>query len=157
MEFNVEELERGLLTEPSIVLPECITTHSFSDGVYVREITMPTGAIILGAKHTTTHFNIISKGSCILVDPDTGDTTDIVAPCTFESKAGVRKVLYIVEECVWSTIHVTNETNIDKLEEELVELSDTYKEIVGDKFIEGGNADERMQKLQGESAIRCLQ
>lgn len=134
----VEALEQKLLVDKSLVLPECSMEHRFSDGVYVREITMPTGAIILGAEHTTTHFNIVSKGACILVDLDTGELIDIVAPCTFESKAGVRKVLYIVEECVWSTVHVTNETDVGKLESTLVVMSDVYKEIKGNKFLEGG-------------------
>jgi hypothetical protein len=138
--ISIEEVERLMLLDTSDI--ECTTKHHFSDGVYVREITMPTGSVILGAEHTTTHFNIISKGACILLDLDEGTRTEIIAPCTFESKAGVRKLLYIVEECVWSTVHVTNETDVEKLEAELTTMSDTYKEIMGtDKFIEGGKAN----------------
>jgi len=102
---------------------ECPLQHHFSPGVYVREITMPTDTFVLGHKHTTTHLNIISKGICRLSDVETGEVVELIAPCTFESKAGVQKFLYIVEECVWSTVHVTEETNIDKLEEMLIEPS----------------------------------
>ena len=141
--ITMPELERLMLLSKTDI--ECTTKHQFSNGVYVREITMPKDSVILGAEHTTTHFNIISKGACILLDLDTQERTEIVAPCTFESKAGVRKVLYIVEECVWSTIHVTTETDIEKLEEELTTMSSTYKEIMGtDKFIEGGKSNEYM-------------
>ena len=139
---KIEKLEEILLTADYIEAPICPTRHIFSPGVYVREITMPEGAMILGAEHNTKHLNIISKGACVLADIDTGEMTDIIAPCTFESDIGVRKLLYIVEECVWSTVHVTEETDVEKLEAQLITLSPTYKEIVGDKFIPGGKKHE---------------
>ena len=114
--IKMEDLEELMLLDTSTV--ECTTKHNFSEGVYIREITMPTDSIILGAVHTTKHYNIISKGSCILLDEE-GSSTYIEAPCTFESQTGVQKLLYIVDECVWSTIHVTEETDVSKLEDEL--------------------------------------
>ena len=137
----IEKVEELMLLHGTDV--ECTLKHIFSKGVYVREITMPSNSIVLGAEHTTTHLNIISKGACILLDLDTGDQTDIVAPMTFESASGVRKLLYIVEECVWSTVHVTEETDVDKLEQQLTTMSSTYKELMGtNKFIVGGNKHE---------------
>jgi len=123
--LNIEEVEGRLLQEKQV---DCPVVHHFSPNVYVREITMPTDSIIVGHKHKTTHLNMISKGSCILVDIDTEERTLIEAPCTFESKAGVRKVLYIIEECVWSTVHVTEETDINKIEEEVIDKSFTWIE-----------------------------
>ena len=120
---DIEKLEGALLQEEQV---ECPLVHRFSDGVYLREITMPAGSVIVGHRHTTTHMNIISKGSCIILDQDTGDTITVEAPCTFESSAGIRKTLYIIEECVWTTVHVTTETDISKLERTLVEQSDTF-------------------------------
>ena len=132
---TTEQLERLMNLEEEV---KCPLKHTFSEGVYVREITMPTDTIVLGHEHTTTHLNIISKGSCVLADMDTGELTDIIAPYTFESKAGVRKLLYIVEECVWSTVHVTNETNITKLEEILIKPSKLCKQLrTKDKYIGG--------------------
>ena len=101
--------------------PICPLKHSFSDGVYVREVTMPADSLLVGKTHRTKHLNMISKGSCILLDRETGKRTLIQAPYTFESEAGVSKVVYIIEECVWSTIHVTDETDLDKLEELLIQ------------------------------------
>ena len=134
---KIEQIEELLLLNEGSPV-ECTTTHRFSEGVYVREIIMPEDSIILGAKHTTTHFNIISQGACLLIDIDTKEQTYIQAPYTFESKAGVQKLLYILTDCVWSTVHVTNETDVEVLESQLIELSPTYKQIVGDKFIPGG-------------------
>jgi len=101
--------------------------HNFSDGIYMRTITMPTGSLIIGHRHKTSHLNTITKGSCISFDVETGTTTEIVAPCTFESKPGVKKIVYVVEECVWSNIHNTDEKDIDILEATLVEQSEFHK------------------------------
>ena len=127
----IEKLEGSILLA-EIEQPDCPVEHKFSDGVYVREITMPTDSLIVGHEHKTKHLNIVSKGKCILLDLNTGDILDIEAPYTFESDSGVRKVLYIVEECVWSTIHVTNTTDLGMLEKELIVKSDTHIELKGD-------------------------
>lgn len=94
-------------------------THTFSDGIYAREIFMPKGMYVVGHIHNTTHLNIISTGKALLYM--NGDLSEIEAPFTFESKAGTRKVLYIIEDMFWTTVHVTNETNIDTLENTLVD------------------------------------
>jgi hypothetical protein len=96
-------------------------THTFSESVYCREIYMPKGMIIVGHVHNTTHLNIVSKGKALVWM--NGEVTEVVAPYTFESKGGVRKVLYILEDMFWSTVHVTNETNIEVLESTLVDKS----------------------------------
>ena len=122
---KVEILEGALLDLEQV---DCPLQHHFSPGVYVREITMPTDSLIIGHKHKTKHLNIISKGACILFDLDTGTKEILEAPYTFESEAGVRKVLYILDECVWSTVHVTEETDLDKLEDMLITKSDSFLE-----------------------------
>ena len=120
---HIEEVEGKLLVHEQV---ECPVVHHFSPGVYVREITMPKDSIILGHRHKTKHLNIISKGKCKLSDIDTKEVTIIEAPCTFESLPGVRKLLYIIEECVWSTVHVTDKTDLQEIEEEVIEKSNTY-------------------------------
>ena len=125
---SIEEVEGKLMSYEQV---DCPLKHHFSPGVYMREITMPAGSIILGHEHITKHLNIISKGSCRLLDIETGEVTILEAPYTFESEAGVRKLLYIIEECVWSTVHVTEETDLDTLEEELIIHSEIHKELEG--------------------------
>lgn len=97
-------------------------THTFSDGIYAREIFMPKGMIVIGHVHNTTHLNIVSTGSAYVMDSE-GRVSKITAPFTFESKAGVRKILYILEDMFWTTIHNTDETDITILENTLVDKS----------------------------------
>ncbi len=125
---SIEEIEAKMLVG-NIEHVDCPVKHNFSDGVYVREIFMPGGSLIVGHEHTTKHLNIVSEGLCILLDTETGETTNIIAPCTFESDAGVRKVLYVIDDCVWSTVHVTEETDIDVLESTLIIQSEIHKQL----------------------------
>lgn len=98
----------------------CPVTHYFAPGVYLREIFMPAGTIVIGKIHKTEHFNLIERGRCAIRHDD-GHVEILQAPLTFVSKAGVQKVLYIEEDTVWKTIHVTPETDLGKLEDILIE------------------------------------
>jgi len=100
--------------------PECPVTHRFAPGVYLREIFMPAGSLVIGKIHKTEHFNIIEKGCCVIFHDD-GRREVLRAPMTFVSKAGIQKLLYIEEDTVWKTVHVTGETDLVKLEEILIE------------------------------------
>lgn len=95
--------------------------HNFSENVYSREIFMPAGMAVVGHVHNTTHLNIVISGKAKLWM--NGKVYDLVAPYTFESKAGIRKILYIIEDMKWQTIHVTDEQNIEVLENTLVDKS----------------------------------
>jgi hypothetical protein len=104
---------------------ECPLTHRFAPGVYLREIFMPAGLIVIGKIHKTEHFNLIEQGKVSIIHGD-GRTEVLQAPCTFISKPGVQKVLYIHEDCIWRTIHVTEERDLDRLEAQLVEPDESY-------------------------------
>jgi hypothetical protein len=118
---QIENLERELLSLPQV---ECPLKHSFAPGVYMREITMPAGSLIIGHEHLTEHFNVILTGKArVMID---GVIEDLVAPCYFISKPNVRKVLYIVEEMKFATIHPTEETSVDVLEQTLIRKSNSF-------------------------------
>ena len=99
---------------------ECPVQHHFAPGVYLREIFMPAGTVVIGKIHKTEHFNLIERGLCSIVHDD-GTREYLQAPMTFVSKAGVQKVLYIHEDTVWKTIHVTEDTDLKALEVLLIE------------------------------------
>lgn len=104
---------------------ECPLKHYFAPGVYIREIFMPAGAYIIGKIHKTEHFNIVQTGRLSLINED-GTRTEIVAPYTFVSKAGVQKALIIHEDTTWSCIHLTEERSLEALEAQLIEHDDSY-------------------------------
>ncbi len=123
---KIESIESRCLELPQIEMP---VTHKFSDGVYYREIFMPKGTFVIGHQHKTRHFNVVLTGKAsVLCD---GKVMDIVAPMTFESDAGVRKILYIHEDMKWATIHPLSGLedcghDIEKLEDALRVKSQTF-------------------------------
>jgi hypothetical protein len=118
---QIENLERELLNLPQV---ECPLKHNFAPGVYMREITMPAGSLIIGHEHLTEHFNVVLTGKArVMID---GVIEDLVAPCYFISKPNVRKVLYIVEEMKFATIHPTDETSVEVLEDTLIRKSNSF-------------------------------
>jgi hypothetical protein len=115
---NVKTLGEYLATLPQT---DCALVHRFAPGVYLREIHMPADTVVIGKVHKTEHFNILLQGACLIVHDD-GRREELRAPLTFVSGAGVQKVLYIIEDMIWQTVHVTPETDLAKLEELIVEL-----------------------------------
>jgi len=118
---KIEEVENQLLDLPQVEAP---VRNMFAPGVYIREITMYAGSVVIGHEHKTEHFNIILTGKAKVVQDD--KTSIIQAPDIFVSKPGVRKVLHIIEDMVWATVHPTKETDLTKLEEEIIQKSDVW-------------------------------
>lgn len=122
---KVSYLVRELGKLPQV---ECSLKHYFAPGVYLREIFMPAGSVVIGKIHKTEHLNLIERGSVSIVHAD-GTREKWCAPFTFVSKAGVQKVLYIHEDCVWKTIHVTDERDLERLEAQLIEPDASYPQL----------------------------
>lgn len=110
----------------------CPLKHSFGDGCYVREIFMPAGTFIISKLHNKNHPYFVLKGKA-LVKTEEGIVT-IEAPFQGMTKAGTKRALYILEDMTWITVHVTDETDLDKIENEII--SKNFKEF--DKTQIGG-------------------
>lgn len=125
----VEKIESGELQSQ-----DCPVTHRFTPGCYLREIFMPKGTRIIGKIHATEHFNIILKGKVTVITAE--GTEHFEAPHTFVSKAGVQKVVVMHEDCIWQTVHVTNETDLEKIEKEVV--VEDYDQLLIDGLLSQG-------------------
>jgi len=112
----VEQIEDAMQGMPPAFLP---IKHYFANGMYAREMTMPAGTIVTGAIHKTTHFCILSQGRVRVMSEDGID--ELVAPAIIISQPGTKRAIHALEDTVWTNIHATNETDLDKLVEELTE------------------------------------
>ena len=105
---------------------ECPEENFFGPNVYIKQVTMPAGSVIIGKSHKIEHICNMISGRMILVDSN-GDKKELVAPMSFVAPKG-RKVAYIVETVVFQNIFSTNETDLDKLENMIVDNSDSLLE-----------------------------
>ena len=88
--------------------------HKFSDQLYMRQMNMPTGSLVISAIHHTHHFWFLLTGR-ILVTTD-GETVEHIAPCFEKSIKGAKRLIECIEECVFINVH-KNPLNLKKLEE----------------------------------------
>lgn len=96
-------------------------THIVCNNVYIRQITLPKGALLTGKVHNYDHTSIISKGDVSVLTNE--GMTRIKASSTWSSKAGTKRLIYVHEETIWATIHKTKYTKIADIEDELVHQS----------------------------------
>ena len=126
---SIQNLAEHMLSLPQMEAP---VKHHFSKGVYAREIFMPKGMVIVGKIHKTRHLNIVSQGKCTVIT--TARRLEVEAPFTFESVEGEQKVVIMHEDTVWTTIHLTNETDLAKIEQECI--AETYDKQLVDSLLE---------------------
>lgn len=104
----------------------------FSDGLYAREITIPAGTLLTGKIHKYQNLNILSKGDMTVLTDDC--MRRVKAPFTIVSAPGTKRLAYAHTECVWTTIHATEETDPEKIEAHFVADSNAaYLEFVGEQ------------------------
>lgn len=99
--------------------------HIFAPGVYAREITLPAGVILTGKVHKEEHLNFISKGRVHVYTEQDG-LQEFVGPMTMVSKSGTKRVVHVLEETVWTTIHHNPENKTDLLELEELVIAPSY-------------------------------
>ena len=128
----VAENLKDMIKKGEAIEQECPVTHRFTPGCYLREIFMPKGTVIIGKIHATEHFNIILKGDVTVITAEGKER--IKAPHTFISLAGVQKAVFIHEDCIWQTVHVTNSTDINEIEKEVI--VDSYENLTIDGLID---------------------
>lgn len=120
---------------------ECPLQHSFIDGVYVRTIFIPAGTVIVGKIHKHSHANILSKGE-VSVMTEEGGVQRLVGPLTMTSPAGCKRAVYAHTDTTWTTIHRTDETDLEKIEGYVI--APTYEDYERFKLAEG----EAMKKIE---------
>ena len=98
----------------------CPLKHTFSDGIYVREIFIPAGMFIVGKIHKHDHPNFLLSGEVTVVTED--GIEDLKGPLSIMSKAGTKRALYAVTDLVWVTVHAnpTNTEDLNELEKEII-------------------------------------
>lgn len=93
--------------------------HVFTPGLYTRQIFMPAGTLLTSRIHLFEHPFIISAGVVSVWGDERGWET-LQAPYLGVTKPATRRVLYIHQDTIWTTFHVTNETDPEKIGEQIV-------------------------------------
>jgi len=98
--------------------PDMPLFHAFAPGAYARTIFIPKGTLVVGKIHKHAHLNILIRGT-VSVATEEGPIV-LQAPRVMTSKAGTKRVVYTHEHTLWTTIHLTDKTNLDEIESEII-------------------------------------
>jgi quercetin dioxygenase-like cupin family protein len=112
---EVEAYEIQLKQFEQIDLP---VKHYFSKGVYARELFIPKGAILTGHIHKYENLNIMSKGDMSILTEN--GVIRVQAPYTIVSPPGTKRLARAHEDTIWTTIHGTEETDLEVIEEKFI-------------------------------------
>ena len=114
----------------------CPLIHKFAEGMYIREIFIPAGTVIVGKIHRHEHPNFLLQGEVTVFTEQEG-REHLVAPCSMISPAGVQRVVLAHTDVIWTTVHLnpTNTRDLEKIEEYVIaksydELPDLVKEAL---------------------------
>ena len=115
----VFDIERLMRQAPQVELK---VKHYFSKGVYARELHIPAGIILTGEIHKFENLNILSEGK-IEVLTEKG-MQEVEAPFTIVSPAGTKRIARAITNCVWTTIHGTDENDLNIIEKTFIAKSE---------------------------------
>jgi hypothetical protein len=111
-----KSLESGDLTPAPYSYKHYFTEkHSeFGVALYGREMSVGKGAIIIGKIHKHPVINVLLKGKLLVVS-ESGRRT-VEAPCAYVSEPGIKKIGYVLEDCVWLNVLMTDEVGEENLD-----------------------------------------
>lgn len=127
---RILKLQEAMFADPAFD-PQCRdfpVTHFKAPGMIGRQMKIPRGSIIVGKIHKHAHLNQISYGH-VRVFTEFGPM-EIRGPHTFTSQPGTKRVVFALEDTLWTTFHLNpndwdpdNEEDMKRLEDEIIAKS----------------------------------
>lgn len=108
--------------DPAFTPPQQIdlpAEHAFGPGYYARTIRIPAGTALIGKIHATEHIFMVTQGDITLYSPD-GTERRVSAPFQMVCQPGSQRAGFAHAETVCTNIHITDETDLEKLEAALI-------------------------------------
>ena len=77
-------------------------TNNFTDGLYMRQMKMKAGTMVISAIHHTNHFWFLLSGKVVVENEN--EIVEHIAPCWSYSLKGTKRLIKCVEDCVWINV-----------------------------------------------------
>ena len=101
--------------------------HTFAGGCYIREIFNPAGLILVTKIHKKEHPYFLMKGKMSILTEDGVKTVE--APHNGITPPGTKRVIFTHEDCVFITVHATDKTTPEEVEEDVIAKSFNDEDI----------------------------
>jgi hypothetical protein len=98
----------------------CKTVHHFFPGLYAREFHMPANSVVTSKIHRHDYLIILVQGRVTMRTEQGGETFEALS--VMPAFAGVKRLLFSHEDCVFITAHPnpSNTRDLMKLEDDLI-------------------------------------
>lgn len=126
---RIDALERVLVENLPPV--ELELNHQFIPGLYglpnlyIRTIKMPKDSLVTSKIHKTRHPWFLLEGH-VLVRDNEGEWHEFKAPYQGVTEPGTRRVIRMLEDTVWITVHATLKTTPQEVEDEIIHKHDEH-------------------------------
>ena len=108
--------------------------HTFADGIYIRQMDMKAGSMVVGAIHNHLHVWFLLTGHLAVATEDSIE--EFLAPCYVLATPGSKRVIYATEDSIFINIHKNpdNIKDINELESEIVSKTfEDYEKYINNK------------------------
>lgn len=112
---RIRKLTEDLLALPSGEQREFEVKHTFINGMYIRELFIPKGSLLIGKIHKLECMNIVSKGDISILTEH--GSSRVTAGHSAVSPAGTQKVGFANEDTVFVNVFRTEEADPEKVED----------------------------------------
>jgi len=92
--------------------------HYHMNGVYVRELFIPAGALLTGKIHNHESIGILAQGRLRITNGT--DSIIVEAPYVTVDKPGVKRLGYAETDCTFLCVHRTDCKTIEEMEESVI-------------------------------------
>ncbi len=123
---TVRDVQKQLSESPDVI--DVPVQHHFAPGVYMRQMDAAAGTLVVSKMHRTEHMNILLKGS-LTVATENGIEL-LKAPCVLKSMPGTKRIGYFHEDSSWITIHPTSDTDLEKIEQQVIVPDDEIDQFL---------------------------
>ena len=123
---TVRDVQKQLSSSPDQI--EVPIQHHFAPGVYMRQMDAAAGTLVVSKMHRTEHMNILLKGSLTVATED--GIQLMTAPCVLKSMPGTKRIGYFHEDSSWITVHPTEETDLEKIEQQVIVPDDEIDQFL---------------------------
>jgi len=125
-QLDLAKIEERMLQCEQIEIP---LTHIFSGGVYIRQIEVPRGAVIIGKRHRFASCNMLLKGKMEFFNEQDKSSEIFEAPYQFTSKPMGKKLALCLEDAIFAEVIPTELTDPEEVERKFIIPEEEYLKL----------------------------
>lgn len=103
--------------------------HTYLPGQYLRKLVMPAGTLVVGKRHRHRHALIVTGH--VTVRTEAG-MVELKGTHVIDSQPGMKRAIYAHQDSVLITSHLTDETDLERIEAHVILPDDAALEIEGE-------------------------